>query len=308
VRAEQAPPSTAADVPRWAIAGGRRTVVLALRAMRDGFVGFYHSSDLTFAASIAYYTLLSLFPFLLIVLSVVGKVAIGPGGAASENLVRFVGSTFPSRFDFILSQLREMAAAPFNLSIAGTVVILWASMGVFGAITSAVNHAWGVEQTYGFLKHKLVAFVMMFAAALLAVAALMLVGAVQVVEAHWFAGVIERMPAFTHFSGVLYRNAPTPLFVVVVGLIYYYVPNTSVRLRDVWFGAILAGLLWRLAFAGFAFYVRDFSRFSIDGSVAAVVVFLVWIYLSAVILLYGVEVTAAYARIRGDGPPRRPAD
>ena len=68
------------------------------------------------------------------------------------------------------------------------------------------------------------------------------------------------------------------------------------RLRDVWFGAILAGLLWRLAFAGFSWYVRDLSRFSVHGSVATVVAFLVWVYLSAVILLYGVEVTAAYAR------------
>ena len=89
------------------------------------------------------------------------------------------------------------------------------------------------------------------------------------------------------------------MFILVVGLIYYFVPNTQVRLRDVWFGAILAGAaVARSRFAGFAWYVRDLSRFSVHGSVAAVVVFLVWVYLSAVILLYGVEVTAAYARLR----------
>ena len=86
------------------------------------------------------------------------------------------------------------------------------------------------------------------------------------------------------------------MFIVVVGLIYYFVPNAQVRLRDVWFGAILAGLLWRLAFAGFSWYVRDLSRFSVHGSVAAVVVFLCGSTSPAVILLYGVEVTAAYAR------------
>ena len=87
--------------------------------------------------------------------------------------------------------------------------------------------------------------------------------------------------------------------------IYYFVPNAQVRLRDVWFGAILAGVLWRLAFAGFSWYVRDFSRFSVHGSVAAVVVFLVWVYLSAVILLYGVEVTAAYAQTAGSSCRRK---
>jgi membrane protein len=80
-----------------------------------------------------------------------------------------------------------------------------------------------------------------------------------------------------------------------------------VRLRDVWFGAILAGLLWRLTFSGFSWYVRDLSRFSVHGSVAAVVVFMVWIYISAVILLYGAGVTAAYARLRKHLPQDAPA-
>src|SRR5690606_31489822 len=169
---------------------------------------------------------------------------------------------------------------------------------VFGAITSAVNHAWGVERAYGFFKHKLIAFIMLMTAGVLAVAALTLVSAVQVVEASWFSEVVARFPGLTALSGLLYSNAPTPMFILVVGLVYYFAPNAQVRLRDVWFGAILAGVLWRLAFSGFAWYVRDLSRFTAHGSVAAVVVFLVWIYLSAVILLYGVEVTASWARLR----------
>jgi len=133
------------------------------------------------------------------------------------------------------------------------------------------------------------------------------VSAVQVMEAHWFSGVIARFPALLTFTGFAYRNAPTPLFILVVGLLYYFVPNAQVRLRDVWFGAILAGVLWRLAFAGFAWYVRDLSRFNVNGSISAVVVFLVWVYLQAVILLYGVEVTAAYARLRKHLPQQVPA-
>jgi membrane protein len=131
-------------------------------------------------------------------------------------------------------------------------------------------------------------------------AAVLFAGAVEVFRARWFAGVVENWPGLWHLTGFAYRNAPTPIFIVVVGLIYYFVPNVRVRLRDVWFGAILAGLLWRAAFFAFSWYVRDLSRFSVDGSIAAVVAFLVWVYTSAVILLYGVEVTAAYARLRKD--------
>jgi membrane protein len=92
-----------------------------------------------------------------------------------------------------------------------------------------------------------------------------------------------------------------------VGLIYYYAPNAKVRLRDVWVGALLAGLLWRGAFALFSWYLRDMSRFSVHGSVGTVIAFLLWVYLSAIILLYGAEVSAAYARLRKAIPQSKPA-
>jgi membrane protein len=186
-------------------------------------------------------------------------------------------------------------------------LMLWASMGVFGAITSAVNHAWGVETPLGFFKHKLIAFIMLVASGLLLIAAIGLVSAVQVIEARWFSGIVAQFPGLANLTGFAYRHAPTPMIVLVVGLIYYFVPNAQVRLRDVWFGAVLAGVLWTLALSGFSWYVRDVSRFSFHGSIAAIVIFLVWVYLSAVILLYGVEVTAAYARLRKHLPQEAPA-
>ena len=98
------------------------------------------------------------------------------------------------------------------------------------------------------------------------------------------------------------------IFILIVGLVFYFVPNAKVRFRDVWLGAILTGLLWRGALTGFSLYVRDMSRFdSIHGTVAGVVVFLLWVYVSAVILLFGVEVTAAYARLRRRRPDEIPA-
>jgi membrane protein len=71
---------------------------------------------------------------------------------------------------------------------------------------------------------------------------------------------------------------------------------------------VLTGLLWRLAFGGFSWYIgRSGSLTFIHGSIAAVVVFLLWIYVSSVILMYGVEFTAAYARLRRRRPDEMPA-
>lgn len=268
-------------------------------------MGLYSSDDLTFAASIAYYSLLSIFPFFLLVFSIVAGVT--NSEADREAVFGFVLRYFPRQFEFITSQLRMMAESRVQLSVAGGILMIWAAMGVFGAITSAVNHAWGVEKQPSYFKHKLISLLMLVVASLLLLGALVLVSAINVVEARWFSEILERAPALELLQTLAVQSATTIAFILVVGLIFYFVPNAKVRFRDVWVGAVLTGLLWRGALAGFSWYVRDLSRFSVHGSVAAVVVFLLWIYVSAVILLYGVEVTAANARIRRRRPEEIPA-
>ena len=149
---------------------------------------------------------------------------------------------------------------------------------------------------------------MLLVAGGLLVAALLLVSASQLIGATWFANVLSQFPGLLVLRGLALRNATTAMFVLVVGLIYYYVPNAVVRFRDVWVGALLTGLLWKGALLALSWYMRDMTRFTqVNGSIAAVVVFLVWVYAQAAILLYGVEFTAAYARLRNRVPDERPS-
>jgi len=279
-----------------------RGVRIALRATYRGVIEFYHSNNLTFASSIAYYSLLSIFPFLLLVFSVLSRLAVTRAGD-EQAVINLVARGLPSNFDFLSTQVSNLQRAPIELSIAGTLITVWASMGVFGAITSAVNHAWGVEKSYNFFKHKLVAFVMLLVAGIVFTGALFLVGAVHLSEAGWFRPAMVWFPQMQGLSGWLARYSLMPGAIMAIGLIYYYAPNHDVRLRDVWYGAVLAALLWRGALEGFSWYLRAFARYGVHGSIGAVIAFLVWVFLSAVILLYGVEVTAAYARLRREPPP-----
>ncbi len=279
-----------------ALARTRVEIRLTALAIWRGFTRFYNNDDLTHASSIAYYSLLSLFPFFLLAFSIVALVT--SSDTDRDALLRFVFRYFPRQFDFVNVQLAELQHATVQLSVAGSALMVWAAMGVFGAVTSAVNHAWGVEKQPSYFKHKLISFVMLVVAGLLLMLGLLAVSAINVAEARWFAGVIAATPRLQVLQGFAMRWATTVLFIFVVGLVFYFVPNAKVRFRDVWVGAVLTGLLWRGALALFSNYVRDLSRFSVHGSIAAVVVFLVWVYVSAVILLYGVEMTAAYARLR----------
>lgn len=267
------------------------------RALWRGSLEFYNSDDLTHAASVAYYGLLSIFPFFLLLFSILAGVT--SSGARRTAVVAFLLQYFPTQFDFLSSQLDSLQQMRYRVGVGGIAALVWAALGVFGAISSAVNHAWGVERQRSYLGQKLLAFVMLLAAGVVLMVALLLASAFQIVHATWFADIVARFPGLGVLGSFVIRYAATGLLVVVVGLIFYFVPNTKVRFRDVWPGAILTGALWHAALEGFSYYVRDMSRFNlVHGSIAAVVVFLIWVYTSSVVLLYGVEFTAAYARLR----------
>ncbi len=281
---------------------GRLTAVSLWR----GFIGFYRSDNLTYAASIAYYALLSMFPFAMLGLAIIGSVTADEQDRAA--VLDFVLRYFPAQFDFITRQLDAFRDNPITFGVVGTIALVWGALGFFGAISTAVNYAWRVEKTRSYWSHKLFSFLMLLVAGALLVAAVLLVSASQLIGATWFADVLAQFPGLLVLRSLAIRNATTLMFILVVGLVYYFVPNAKVRFRDVWIGAFLTGLLWKGALSGLSWYMRDMTRFTrVNGSIAAVVVFLVWVYVQAVILLYGVEFTAAYARLRRGRPDELPA-
>jgi membrane protein len=276
------------------------------RAAWNGFVCFYSSNDLTFASSVAFYALLSLFPFLLLSLSILGRVSADDHDRAA--ILGFVLQYFPRQFDFVTVQLDSFRQSKIALGLSSSVVMIWAALGFFSAITTAINYAFQVTP-FGYWKHKLVSFLMMVAASVLMLAGLLLLSVRTMLLSHWFPSAPMHLPMFAVLGSFVVEWLSSLIFIVVVGLLFYFVPNARVRFRDVWPGAIVTGLLWRLALKGFGWYVRDLSRFSVHGSIAAVVVFLMWVYLSAVILIYGVEFTVAYARLRrGLSEEKMPVD
>jgi membrane protein len=175
-------------------------------------------------------------------------------------------------------------------------------------MTSAVNEAWGVEKQRSFWKHRLVSFMMLVAAGGTVLLSLLAVSVMKMAQASWFGVVLLRFEWLDGLQTWTFRYLATILLIIGIGFVYYFIPNAKTRFRDVWVGAILTGVLWRLAFDGFSWYVAHNSRLTmINGSIATVVVFLLWIYLSAVILMYGVEFTASYARLRRRRPEEMPA-
>ncbi len=269
--------------------------LVSLAAWR-GVNELYNSEGLTHAASIAYYALLSLFPIVLLALQVLGEMTSDEG--ERDAVVRFIFRYFPRQFDFISGQVEALSTSPFQFGFWGVVALVWASLGVFNAITAAVNHAWAVEKRRSFLGHRLVGFLMMMSAGLVLMVGLVIASLVKLAETR-LGEAFVRSPWLDWLSGIVASYVATLLLIGCVALVFYFIPNTRVRFRDVWPGAILVGVLWRLAFILFSWYASDLATWNvIHGSIAAVVVFLLWIYVSAVIFIYGVEMTASYARLQ----------
>jgi membrane protein len=268
-------------------------------------VRLVNSNDITHAAAIAYYALLSLFPFLLLVISMLGSVT--ADDADRLAVLSFVFRYFPTQFDFVNSQLDAFRQTRVQLGVAGGLALIWASLGVFGAVTSAVNDAWGVEKQRSFLRHRMVSFLMLVAGGGVMILGLLFVGAVQVAQASWFGVMLARFRWLENLQTLTFTYSATILLILAVGLVFYFIPNAKTRFRDVWVGAVLTGILWRIAFDGFSWYIGRSGLNFIHGSIAAVVVFLLWVYVSSVILMYGVEFTAAYARLRRRRPDEMPA-
>lgn len=282
------------------MAGVRRRAVRHLRlaavAAWRGLGELYNGDGLTHAAAIAYYALLSFFPFLLLLLSLLGSLTADPSDR--DAVIAFVFRYFPRQFDFITRQFDAFRGQTVQLGIGGLLALTWASLGVFNAVSSAVNSAWGVEQRRSFLRHRLVSFLMMLSASGVFVVALLLASARKVAETQWFFTMVEHLGWLAWLGGLTASYAATLLLVGCVALVFYFIPYVKVRFRDVWPGAIITGLLWQGAFAAFSWYARDLARWNvIHGSIAAVIVFLIWIYVCAVVLLYGVGMTAAYVRL-----------
>src|SRR4051812_41155065 len=131
--------SRRAHMRRWLPAAADRARLIAVltgHSLWRALVGITNGNDLTHAASIAYYALLSLFPFLLLVLSVIGSIT--TDDASRVKMLDFVLRYFPTRFDFVTTQIDMFRQTRLQIGAAGGLALIWASLGVFGAITSAV--------------------------------------------------------------------------------------------------------------------------------------------------------------------------
>jgi len=259
------------------------------------------------AAALTYYSLLSLFPAVLIGVALLG--VFGQQGLIGDaaSYLRDAGAPGDT-VDAVVGALEEAQgerSTAITALVIGTATALYGAAGAFGAVGAALNQVWRVEEGRALVKRKLhdiawtavlvmlvlITFVLVFLGGGLAGDVLGLIGLGDTAAGVWR---VARWPAAVACAMLIYA------------IVYYAAPNVEIR-RFQWItpGAVAGVLAWIVASAGFFFYVSNFSSYSATyGAFAAVVILLIWLWLTNLVLLLGAELNAVIDLRRAPELPR----
>jgi len=261
----------------------------------------FNKDNLTdWAAALTFYSVLSIFPALVVLVSVLGLL----GPSPTRSLIDTIGEIAPGQTQEVLvNAIRELQASrglAGPLAVVGLLVALWSASGYIGAFMRASNAIY--EMPEGRPMWKTVPLRLLVT---LVVVVLLAVCAVGVIATGTLAEKLGDLLGIGSTGVQVWEIAKWPVLAILVSLVFalLYWATPNVRLPGFrWLspGGLLAVLLWAAASAGFAFYVANFASYNKTyGSLAGVIVFLVWLWISNIAVLLGAEFDAELARGRG---------
>ena len=245
------------------------------------------------AAGMAYYTLFSLFPFLIIMVTIASFFV--KGAQAVAQITDVMETVIPVSQNLVQTNLERILEIRNSIGALGLVGFLWSASNAFFMLVHNVNQAWLDIEPQSFIKKRIVAFAMV-ATILGLLILLMLSSSILDLIAQTQIPVLGKTPFLDSRIYNLITNISPWLFSFLFFVsLYRWIPSADVSWKAASWSAALAAPLWRLASRGFSWYLRSgFPSYDlIYGSLSAIVVLLLWIYLSNIIILLGAHVCAA---------------
>lgn len=253
-------------------------------------------------ASLAFYTLFSVAPILVIALAIAGYV-FGPHTAEKELLEQLQALTGDAGAAAVRNLLESAHYSDKKglAAIAAVITLLVGATSVFGELRYALDRIWGTKDGRGnavwwdFLRKRVLSFGMV-----LGVGFLLLVSLIASAALAAFDGWLEaRVTAVSILLPLLDLGVSFAMTVLLFAMIYKYVPGESIAWRDVWIGAAVTAFLFSIGKWLIGLYLGRSSFSSAYGAAGSLVVLLLWIYYSAQIFLLGAEFTRVFAYSKG---------
>lgn len=257
----------------------------------------FHDNDLfTSAAAMSYFGLMTLFPALLLLLALSNRFTAG------SQMLSYVVEVYPGSSKFLHQTVRSLSGISTGVIISCAVIVLWAGSWVFTIVERALNRVWGTTHRKFLHGRTLTLGMIGIVGLLLSVSVLItsvLVG-LQEMAGRLSPRQLENYRLLSSVGSAFWQIVFALVSLLVTftlfAIVYRFMPNAHVTVRDTIPGAVIGGLLWEGAKYLFAWSVNYFHYDQIYGSVGAVVAVLTWGYVSSLVLLFGAQLSGVFHR------------
>jgi len=262
--------------------------------LRASLPEFLREDSLTLSASIAYYSLLCVFPLLLLLTAVAGVYV--RHHELTYRLEILLERFLPIKADVILENMAAVTRNYGRVGLASFLLLLWSSSGMFLPLEKALNRAWSVDRERSWWRSRLVAFEMTLLGVLLVTISLVLIGVSFYLKAHLTVTLAVPALLASFAYRLLIAVASFALAFVMLLIVMARLPNRRLRLREALPSALLTAVLWDVARVLFTLFLPHFNYRHVYGSIGVLVAFMTWVYISAAVTLFGAQVSSALYR------------
>jgi membrane protein len=267
------------------------------RIVIRSFMSFMDNDLTTAAAAVSYFSMLALFPSLLVLLAI-GNRLVGPE-TVEKYVIGQVLAFLPGAQTFVRKNLDSITTLSTGIILSCLFVMLWATSWMFTVIEKALNRVWGTYPR-SFLRGRAVNIAVMTLVWALLAGSAVFTSFVTGVKAAAEKIPLRLGPWLTELSGFAWQSifvlVSVAVTIILFAVLYKLLPNTHVPITEALPGAVLAGFFWEGAKFGFSFLLPYFHYDLLYGSIGAAVALLTWVYLSSVIMLFGAQFTALLHR------------
>jgi membrane protein len=266
-----------------------------IRIVKGSFLTFVLTKGTESAAALAFYTLFSLFPLLLSVVSV-GSFFVDQN-VVESTLINLLPTMIPVSQDFIISNVQQVFTNRGAITILAFLGLIWSGTSVFTVIIRNINSAWPEAAPRSYIRMRLWSMAIVAALAILLIFSSFTITFKNLLANLGLGETIEDLGAF--FSAALFVTIfPNIIRMAIFFGLYYWTPQIKVKKMAALIGAVVTAILWQLISTLFSSYLGSgLARYEIIyGSLGKIVVLLTWIYLSAYIVLWGAHLTSSIDR------------
>ena len=252
----------------------------------------------TLGAALAYYTVFSLAPLLIIAIAIAGLVfgQEAARGQIFDQLRGLLGDASGKAMQDMVQNANQKPSTGIIAALIGVVTLLFGASGVFGQLQTSLNAIWGVQPKpgrgiLGIIQDRILSFGFILVVGFLLLVSLFLTAAIALVG-EWSGGMMPGMEALVQIlNSVLSLVVITLLF----AMIFKFLPQAKIAWHDVWIGAFITAALFTVGKFALGLYLAKSGVGSSYGAAGSLIVLLLWVYYSSQILFFGAEFTQVYA-------------